>query len=395
MLFIKRSIEKELMRYAERGKSILLLGPRQCGKTSLIGEKIKVDLELSFLQRKNKLRYEKNPELLIKELELLQKKLGKIPLVFIDEIQKIPVLMDEIQYAIDKKIAVFVLTGSSARKLKKQNEDINLLPGRIVSLRLDPFSSVELSDVELNDLLIYGSLPEIILDEDVKFREDLLESYVQTYLEEEIRMEALVRDVGVFNRFLEFAGIESGQIVNFSSISQEIGVAHTTIQSYFQILVDTLVAERIEPLTSSSTRKRLVKSARYLLFDLGVRRICAREGAMQSTKRMGQLFEHFIGLELVRAARNKSNKIKIRFWKDLNGPEVDWVVDGPDLLIPIEVKWTEKPSMHDAVHLETFLGEYKNAKHGYIVCRTPNEMQISKNITAIPWRQLIEKVITF
>ncbi|MBL6991604.1 MAG: ATP-binding protein [Bacteriovoracaceae bacterium] len=391
-MFVQRELGKVIKKFISKRKSILLLGPRQTGKTSLVENSIQTDLEISFLQTHNKLKYEKNPELLIQEIRPLKDKLGKIPLIYLDEIQKVPSLLDEIQFAIDKKLAIFILTGSSARKLRRQQKEINLLPGRLISLRLDPFTHEEYPNRSLRDLLYYGSLPEISLENDDDYIETLLESYVQTYLEEEIRMEALVREVGTFNRFLEFAGIESSKLLSFSSISQELGVAHTTVQNYFQVLVDTLVAERIDPVVKSSTRKRLVKSSRYLIFDMGVRRQCANEGTNLSKEKEGELFEHFIGLELIKLARLKSKKIKIKFWKDLNGPEVDWIIDSPSGQIPIEVKLTSTPKKRDIRHLELFLDEYQDTQKGFVVCQTEKDLTLSDRITAISWKKLSQLI---
>ncbi len=215
-----------------------------------------------------------------------------------------------------------------------------------------------------------------------------MKSYVEAYLEEEIRAEALVKNVGHFYRFLELAGIESGNHISFRNISQEIGISHTTISSYFEILEDCLIAERIDPIVKSETRKKLIKSSRYLIFDLGVRRICANEGFHLNTRRKGELFEQYIGLELIRYGRLSSKGITLNFWRDADGPEVDWVLNRENEYIPMEVKWTSHPIPSDAKYLELFLDEYKNSKHGYIVCQTPRAFKVSKRVTALPWQEI-------
>ncbi|QQR81217.1 MAG: AAA family ATPase [Deltaproteobacteria bacterium] len=159
-MYIKRKIESFLQRHLDRGKSIFLLGPRQTGKTTLLSQ-ISADLTISFLSKSLRLRYEKDPDQLTGEIKALPKKKGKTPLVILDEIQKVPEMMDIIQELIDQKVAQFILTGSSARKLKKNNA-INLLPGRVVNLRLDPFVFEENPDESLKDRLLYGSLPVIV-----------------------------------------------------------------------------------------------------------------------------------------------------------------------------------------------------------------------------------------
>lgn len=387
---IHRLLEETLLASLTRGSSVLLLGPRQTGKTTLM-QRIPADKRVNLANLHDRLRYEKNPLALLSEIEYLATQSAASPLVIIDEIQKIPLLMDAVQDLIDRKIARFIVTGSSARKLKR-HKDMNLLPGRVLPLRLDPLMHLELLQVPdaLEERLLDGSLPQIVLEKTLSEREKLLEAYVSIYLEEEIRAEAIVRDLGYFARFLELAASEAGKIINFTKISQEIGVTHTTIKSYYQILEDCLVAERIEPLTTSSTRFRLSKAQKYLFYDLGVRRIAAREGRQLSREQMGHLFEHYVGLELIRLARIKQKRYILRYWRDLAGPEVDWVLDTGAAYIPVEVKWTDLPTAQDAKHLQVFLKEYSEAKQGFIICRTPHPMKISENIMALPWENLTE-----
>lgn len=391
MKYIPRILEGRIRHTIERNKSVLLLGARQTGKTTLI-QQFLFDLLISFVQPDVRQRYEKLPHLLKEEVEALTPKTGKKrPLVVLDEVQKVPLILDVVQDLIDRGIANFILTGSSARKLRR-GAHINLLPGRVVAFHLDPFSLQEFPSTNLNERLLYGSLPGILAVQSMSDRETDLESYVTTYLEEEVRAEAVVRNLGDFARFLELAASESGGIINLRKLSQEIGVSHTTIGAYYQILEDCLIAERIEPLTRSKTRKKLTKSEKYLFFDLGVRRLAAREGTRLSRDSMGQIFEQFIGLELLRNAHIKGHGIKVRFWRDPDGPEVDWIIDKEDIYIPIEVKWTEYPQKSDIRHLEVFLSEYNSAKTGYLVCQVPRKAKLSDNIFVLPWQSIDEIV---
>lgn len=219
-----------------------------------------------------------------------------------------------------------------------------------------------------------------------------MESYVTTYLEEEVRSEAVVRNLGDFARFLELAASESGGIINLRKLSQEIGVSHTTIGAYDQILEDCLIAERIEPLTQSKTRKKLTKSEKYLFFDLGVRRLAAREGTKLSRDTLGRIFEQFVGLELLRCAHTANPAAKIRFWRDPDGPEVDWIIDENGAYTPVEVKWTENPVRGDVRHLEVFLSEYPPAKEGYLICQVPRKMKLGDKVFALPWQSAADLV---
>lgn len=388
MGYLHRSIEKLIQQSLDRHKSVLLLGPRQTGKTTLLN-RLQGDYSLSFVKPDVRQRYEQHPMLLAGEIEELSGKKGRLkPLVLLDEIQKVPQILDVVQDLIDREIADFVITGSSARKLRR-GSTVNLLPGRVVSLRLDPLTLLEIPERSLENHLSYGSLPGIVSVANHQNREMDLESYVVTYLEEEIRAEAVVRNVGSFARFLEYAGLESGRIINFTKLSQEIGVAHTTIASYFEILEDCLIIERIEPITESKTRKKLTRSQKYVFFDLGVRRVCAKEHARLHPEMVGYLFEQFIGLELIRQARLRSPRMNIKFWRDPAGPEIDWVIEQADRFIPIEVKWTQTPERKDMKYLKMFLKEYPQCPRGYLVSRSPRRVKLDKDIVALPWQELL------
>ena len=387
MKYITRLQEQKIRRALGRNKSVLLLGARQTGKTTLI-QRLEGDLSISFVRPDVRQRYEKNPALLAGEIEALGGKGGSArPLVLLDEVQKVPDILDTVQDLIDREKANFVLTGSSARKLRRGSH-VNLLPGRVLVFRLDPLTLEETADRFLEDRVLYGSLPGVLSVEQNKDREADLESYVTTYLEEEVRAEAIVRNLGSFARFLEYAASESGHLVNFRKLSQEIGVAHTTIGSYYQILEDCLITERVEPLTHSKTRKKLTKAEKFLFFDLGVRRAAAREGIRPSREALGNFFEQFVGLELIRCSRLIDRNVHIRFWRDPDGPEVDWVIEEEGHYTPIKVKWTDSPSFKNIRHIETFLSEYKAVHGGYLVCRVPRRIKLSDKVSAIPWQNV-------
>jgi len=387
MKYIHRLQEKNILEAIKRNKSVLLLGARQTGKTTLINT-LKHDLAISLVRPDTRQRYEKEPGLLAGEVESLSeaKRAGR-PLILLDEIQKAPGLLDVAQDLIDRGMANFVFTGSSARKLYRDTK-ANLLPGRVINSRLDPFTLSELRADNLKDRLLYGALPGIVKTLNPKHKEIDLESYVTIYLEEEVRAEALVRNLGAFARFLEYAASESGNIVNFRKLSQEIGVSHTTIKDYYQVLEDCLIVERVDPFTKSKTRKKLTKSNKYIFFDLGVRRVAAREGIKIPRDMLGTLFEQFVGLELIRSGRLSDKKVKILFWRDPDGPEIDWIIEDEDGYTPIEVKWTDTPSKRDIKHLRIFLAEYKKAETAYVVCQTPRRVKLDKNIYAIPWQEI-------
>jgi uncharacterized protein len=370
-----------------RGKGVLLLGPRQTGKTTLLGG-LDAAMTLDLARPDLRQRYERRPELLRGEVEGLTSR-HRSPIVVLDEVQKVPALLDVAQDLMDRKVARVVLSGSSARKLRR-GAHANLLPGRVVSIRMDPLMLREEPTRSLESRLLYGDLPGFVLQGDDRDRETDLASYVTTYLEEEVRAEALVRNLAPFSRFLELAAGEAGRIINRRALSQEVGVAHTTITDYYQILEDCLIAERVEPITKSATRKKLTRSPKILFFDLGVRRLAANEGRRPARERLGEWFEQWVGLELIRMTRDRAARNPVRFWRDPDGPEVDWVVDLNDRQIPIECKWTDAPTAQHTRHLATFLSEHPAATRGFIVCRTPRRYAVAPRVQAVPWQELPE-----
>jgi uncharacterized protein len=378
---VKRLVQTYFLDQIKRRKSVLLLGPRQTGKTTLI-KTLEPSLYLNLAHATERRKFELNPDAIIQMVDALT---GKNKVIVIDEIQKVPAILDPIQTLIDDKKGQFILTGSSARKLRKQAE-VNLLPGRVTLMRMDAFSQNEFAQ-PLEHHLYFGDLPAIALEKDFKQKNIGLRSYVDTYLEQEVRSEALVRNLPAFYRFLELASLEAGRIVSFNALSKDVGVAHTTISSYFEILEDCLIAERIDPITQSTTRKKLTKSSKYLFFDLGVRRLAANEGSQLGRERLAELFEYFCGIELVKSTREMLNT-GLHFWRDPDGPEIDWVLKSGDQYIPFEVKWTESPTTKDIKHLQTFMNEYNCPHGGFVVCRSAHKLKLAKSVTALPWREL-------
>lgn len=388
--FAPRLIESQIRAALARGKSVLLIGARQTGKTTIVEQHIQPAMTYSFAQVETRQRYENDPVRLEKELTARCREYKEPPLIFIDEVQKIPSVMDMVQHLIDHKLGQFILSGSSARKLR-HGSNVNLLPGRVVVLSMVPLLYREIPDPkpDINELLLYGTLPSIITEDNQDDREQDLLSYVSTYLEEEVRAEAAVRSMGHFSRFLQLAAGEAGTSLNFARLSQDIGVAASTIANYFQLLEDCLIVERIDPIIKSASKRRLIRAPKYLFFDLGVRRAVANEGRRLSDQTMGSLFEHFVGNELLNQAALASPQIKLRYWKDAAGPEVDYVLDCAQHYIPIEVKWTDKPRKHDARHLLKMQEEY-GLSQGYIVCRTPQRYELCDGVMAIPWWEIQE-----
>jgi len=329
--------------------------------------------------------------------------------VCVDEIQKVPALLDEVQFLYDAYPGRFrfLLTGSSARKLKTSSA--NLLPGRAHLFNLCPLLLPErpgaseslvfpakmeppetgFPEPALEDLLLFGSLPGVTLEnEETRIR--TLESYVDLYLEEEIRRESMVRNVGAFQQFLELAATESGRIINLTNISRESGIPVATLRTYYQVLEDTFVGYRI-PAYGVSGRKRVLTTPRFLFYDNGVRNAAARYRFSTDLLRtqMGLLFENWVGQELMHRCLYAGRAYRLSFWRTAHGAEVDYVLETPDETIPIEVKVTESPTLGDASRLKQFLETYpQKARRGFVVCRCREPRRLAENIEAVPWRRL-------
>ncbi len=218
--------------------------------------------------------------------------------------------------------------------------------------------------------------------------EEELNSYVSLYLEEEVRKEALVRNLTAFSQLLRLSCIESGRIANFSKISQDIGLSHNTVSEYYRILQDCLIVRRIEALTQTPSRRTLSKSPKFILFDLGGRRAGTQEGLSPSREHMGHLLEQFVGLDLLNQIECFFRRASLYYWRDHNGPEVDYVIEYNNTYISIEVKFTSKPSEKDIKHLKVFKEEYATVGNGYVIADIPFPLELESRIITLPWHQL-------
>ncbi len=399
-----RNLEPQLKQLIGKQQSALIFGPRQTGKTTLV-KKVLSDYPdvMNYPLQIPAIRHEMETDTsrIIKQVEAHP---GK-PIVFIDEAQKVPELFDSVQYLLDEKKANFIITGSSARKLKRKG--MNLLPGRVRAFRLDPLLWNELGWIEkqgtgilkiqnINDThnysfeqsLVFGSLPGIVSLPDDNERKDILTAYTHIYLEEEIRAEALSRKIGAFGRFLELAAQESGTNPNLTKLSLESGVSVPTIKEFYNILEDTLVVEKIEPYLKNA-RKRILTSPRYYFFDLGVRNALARVPLTASLINIekGKLFEHAVILEIIRRIRALNLDYKVYYWRTAGGAEVDCIIDTGVMIIPVEIKASTRVSLSDIRGLLSFMDSYKKqVKHAYVITTGRLPEKLSEKITAVPWR---------
>ncbi|OGI06008.1 MAG: hypothetical protein A3F80_07935 [Candidatus Melainabacteria bacterium RIFCSPLOWO2_12_FULL_35_11] len=365
-------------------KSILLLGPRQVGKSTLIKSlspalKINLALEDTFLD------FASNPKELTDKLSQV-----KYQTVFIDEIQRLPGLLNTIQAILDdsKKPLKFYLTGSSARKLKRGKA--NLLPGRIHTYYLFPLTAKELNyELDLHEVLSTGSLPGILTEKEKKEKYKTLRSYASVYLKEEIQAEALTKNIEGFSRFLFVVAAEAGKFLDISKISREARLPWQTTLRYFEILEDTLIIQRCESF-SKSERKRLVQCPRFFFFDIGV--LNALLGNFNlSPDRIGILFEHLIFNQIVHSAAALDKDIRISSYRTGHGAEIDFIVELEGEVYAIEAKASRNIGLSDLRGFQSFKEFYKKPHKCYVAYLGDSAKKIN-GITILPWIELIKEL---
>ncbi|MFC1495852.1 ATP-binding protein [Candidatus Margulisiibacteriota bacterium] len=369
--------------------SLFLFGPRQVGKTFLINNTLSPDFFINLLEQKVYLRYAKDVSLFSKEVRALNRKKC---LIVIDEIQRCPELLNEVQLLMGElPEAQFILTGSSARKLKRAG--VNMLGGRAYTVHLHPLTFQELGkNFSLDQILMYGSIPSVVLKKDVESKIRLLRSYIETYLKEEIQQEALTRNIPAFARFLELASFENGKILNFQAIAREVGVNSKTIKEYFYILEDTLLGFLFSPYTKSH-RKKLVLHPKFYFFDCGVTRALRGESSNElipKTAPYGEAFEHFVILETKRFLDYREREAKIGFFRTADGAEVDMILEKGHEIWAIEIKSSSNPSLSDLRGLRSFIRDHKYSR-AICVCQTPR-IYSSEKINFIPWKQFLSEI---
>lgn len=336
-------------------RSALLLGPRQTGKSTFVRANLpKAAWSVDLLDHAEYLRFSKDPALFAREAEEQIRRGAKV--VFVDEVQKIPALLDEVHRLIERLGARFILTGSSARKLKRGGA--NLLAGRAESLPLHPLTRREQANqFDLDRNLLLGSLPAVVTGSDETARA-LLRTYADTYLREEIQAEGVVRNLGGFARFLDVAAAQNGELLNAAAVARDAGVASRTVQEYFQVLEDTLLGFRLESWRRSA-RARLVAHSKFYLFDTGVTNALNRRlTANLDAQSRGRLFEQWLVLECRKLIDYARSEARIFFWRTNHGSEVDIVVEKHGkLLAAIECKTSRKVVGADLGGLRAFAEE--------------------------------------
>lgn len=332
-------------------ESIFLWGARQTGKSTLLKMQFPERRYIDLLKSDEFERYNRRPALLREELSLLHE--GE--LVIIDEIQKIPALLDEVHWLMSNHDLRFIMSGSSARKLRRSG--VNLLGGRAVRKYLYPLVSAEIPDFNLMKACNNGMLPRHYLTEDAEKR---LQAYVGDYLQQEIKAEALTRNLNTFSRFMEVAALSNGEIVNYNNIATECGISAPTVKEYFSILEETLIGYMI-PAFTRNVKRRVIQSPKFYYFDVGIANFLLKRTALKlGSSEFGHAFEHFILQEIIAYIGYFKPMQNLSYWRTTSGYEVDAVIG--NAVVAIEIKSAVEVQPHHTKGLKAFSEEFPEAR---------------------------------
>lgn len=346
MLYQRRQLLEEAQEH-----SVFLFGARQTGKSTLLRTLFPDAREFDLLDMEIKSRFEQRPWLLYSALQ--NEPDGTQ--VIIDEIQQVPELLNEVHRLIFQKHMRFVLCGSSARKLRRKG--YNTLGGRAIPTYMYPLVSAEIPNFDIDRAINHGLLPPHYDSENPSL---LISAYLDVYLNEEIKAEALVRNQASFNRFLSIAAMTDGEMVNYNNIASDCGVSANTVKEYFSILEDTLVGYYI-PSFSRTQKRRVVQAPKFYLFDVGlVNHLLHRSHLERGTKEYGHAFEHLIIQELIAYIGYTRNENPLSYWRTYTGIEVDAIIGNAK--IAIEIKSTEDVQNKHLKGLRAFGEEYPDCR---------------------------------
>jgi predicted AAA+ superfamily ATPase len=368
---LERSINATLAK-----KSVLVLGPRQTGKSSLIRNAIPVDRTFSLLDQSTFTNLSRRPSSLRESLKETDR------VIAVDEIQKLPQLMDEIHLMIEEQGKRFLLTGSSARKLRRTHT--GLMAGRARSLHLHPFVTAELDDYTLERVLSFGMLPPVVHSDTPG--SDLTD-YVGDYLQQEILAEALTRSIDQYSRFFSQVATMATQVLNIEKLASDAQLAPTTVRRFLDILTDTLIAMPLEPWREGGRRKA-VAASKLIFFDVGV--VNALLGTPRYSERdrnAGWQFEQFIGQELWAYRDYRKRDAALSFWRSTDKHEVDFILDGR---VAIEVKHTSFVTPRDLKGLVAIADEGRKLRR-IVVSRDPAARRI-EGIEILPYREFLSEL---
>ena len=379
---IKRLIHIDL----PQQQSAFLWGARKTGKSTFLREHFTHSIYYDLLKSDELTRLLKSPHLLREEILAMPDARLRYP-VIIDEIQKVPQLLDEVHWLIENKKVGFILCGSSARKLKRGAA--NLLGGRAWRFNFYPLVYKEIAHFNLIRALNHGLLPSHYLNEQPK---RLLRAYILDYLSEEIQAEGLVRNLPGFARFIDLAGFCNGQMINYTNIARDCAIDAKTVKEYFHILQDTLIGYLIDPFFKKAKRDVISSTPKFYLFDVGVANHLSKT-TIETLRgdAAGNAFEHFIMMELMAFLGTHEIDEPIRYWRSKTGLEVDFILNEGECAV--EVKITDNPALTELKGLRAFCHDYQ-PRHAVVVCCVPRRRLLTTEnnvkIEAIPWQEFLE-----
>ncbi len=359
-------------------ESFFLWGPRQTGKSSLLATRYPDATHIDLLSTDNFVKYTRQPGLLFEEL-MANKSQKQIQRVVIDEVQKVPSLLDEVHRLIESKKFTFALCGSSARKLKRGHS--NLLGGRALRFELFGLTAKELGDdFDLIQVLNRGYLPSIYTNDNYQA---YLRSYHNDYLREEIADEGLVRNLPAFTRFLEVAALGDSEQTNFATIARDIGLSAPSVKSYFEILEDTLILKMLHPYRARPKR-RIELSNKAYFFDVGIVNFLNRRGVIaKGSELFGKAFENWVHHELRCYQSYADPDMQLAYWRLSTGVEVDFIVN--QMQIGLEAKATEKVTSDHLKGLRELKVDHPNVKRRIIVCLEKKRRRTEDGIEIVPY----------
>jgi len=362
-------------------ESAWLWGARQTGKSTLLKQLFPSSLYYDLLIPSQFERLTRNPGVLIDELAAVSRK-ADMP-VIIDEIQKIPSLLDAVQWLVVNKNISFILCGSSARKLKRSHA--NLLGGRAIRYELYPLVSAEIPNFDLLRALNHGLLPRHYLSDEPQ---KLIQAYVAEYLKEEIAAEAISRNMPTFVRFLETAAFSSAEIVNYTNIASDCGVSNPTVKEYFRVFEDTLIG-RLLPAYVKRPKRRIIHAPKFYFFDVSLSNYLLKRGPITfGSENFGKALEQFIYQEIYAHSQYSQLKYELAYWRTSNQVEVDFILG--DHEAAIEVKATHAAHDRHMKGLKAFSQEYKVKQSILVTC--DERPKITNGVLVLPWKDFLGRL---
>jgi len=360
-------------------ESVFFWGARQTGKSTLLKTLFPNAMWFDLLLSNEYKRLTENPDIL---RETILANPNAQP-VIIDEIQRIPDLLNEVHWLISNHGVRFILSGSSPRKILRSGA--NLLGGRALRYELYPLVSAEIPDLDLQRAINHGLLPRHY---DAANPQKMISAYIGNYLRDEIVAEARIRNVGNFARFLEAAALTNGEMVNYSNIATDCGVSAITVKEYFQILEDTLIG-RYLPSFQKRPKRRVITAPKFYFFDVGiVNNLLSRGKILPGTELFGKAFEHFIYQEIYAHSRYSEKEYPMYYWRTASQLEIDFVLG--DHEVAIEIKATEQAHKRHLKGLKAFSEEYETKK--LILVSNDPYPRLVDNILILPWKVFLERL---